>query len=197
MTQLLGRAAAVVAVAALLAGCGGNTGSSPEATGPTSGSTSTPPSGASSPSGPTSSTSSVAAATGRKIDVEGFSIRVPKGFDRELAALARIKAISNSRTSDHIGVAYITSIGPVPLSQAVRIAKRNTIGGDNLKRLSNVEVAGQEFYHLAGKTDSRTVDEQFGAIVDGALCSVRFDLTSPPAARKQIIASTMASFTLN
>lgn len=198
MTHPLGKIVAFAVTAVLLAGCSSGSSSSSQATTPTSGplSTSTSDSSPTSPTSPVSSSSSVAPATGRKLDVEGFSVRTPKGFDRELGVLARNKVIVDSTTSDEISAAYITSIGPVPLSEAVRLARHNTLGGGKLKRLPDAEIAGQLFYHLTGKID-RSYIEEYGAIVDGALCFVKFNLMSTAAARRQIVASTMASFRLN
>lgn len=197
MTRLLGKVAVGAAGAVLLTGCGGNSSSTPDATGSTAGSTSTQASDPTSPSSPSSTSTSVAPATGRKLDVEGFSVRTPKGFDRELGVLARNKVIVNSKTSDQIAAVYITSIGPVPLSEAVRLARRNSLGGDKLARLPDVEVAGQTFYRLAGKPGTGRYVEEYGAIVDGSLCALTFTLRTEPAARKQIVASVLASFTLN
>lgn len=191
----LGKAAATAVALAALTGCGGGSSSSPDATGPTSNTTPSP-SPSSDTSSPAPSSSSVAPATGRKLDVEGFSVRTPPGFDRELAALARNKAIANAKTSDQITAAYISSIGQVPLSDAVQLAKRNTLGGVKLKRLPDTEIAGQTFYHLAGKLD-RSYTEEYGALVGGALCFVRFDLESASVARQKVVAATMASFTLD
>lgn len=185
-----GKIAVTALTLVLLTGCGGNSSSTPDVTGPSSGATSSPTADPSTGD----PTSSVTPATGHRLDVEGFSIRAPEGFDQELSALARTKGIADAKTGDQITVAWVTSIGQVPLTEAIRLARRNTIGGEELKRLPDVEFAGETFYRLAGRID-RFQNEEYGAIIDGSLCFVRFQLTSSSSdLRAQIVASTMASF---
>ena len=97
-----------------------------------------------------------------------------------------------------IGAARLGSLelpGPAtPLDESARLALRD-IGGE-VKRLPDVEVAGEQFYQLAGLESSRRYTVSLGTVARGYDVVIDFDFNTEMSAaeRDRLVSESLSTF---
>lgn len=192
------RTVAATAVAGLLlalTGCSGDDpGSKPEPSPSASSETASEAASESASASPTEEASpTIAPATGPLLKLEGAQMNAPAGW-KPLPDIVEFATEANPPTG--IGAARLNSLafpGTVPLDDMATSALK---GSDKGKRQPDVEIAGEEFYHLAGKISDFRYYEEFGTVANGYQVIISFDLQPemPAAERQQLIAESLASF---
>ena len=185
------RATETIAAAALvlaLGGCGSDdTDAEPTAT----------PSATASPSSSTepSPSSTVTPATGPLLEVPGVQMNAPAGW-KQSDDIVTFSTTANPPTG--IGAARLGSLelpGPAtPLDESARLALRD-IGGE-VKRLPDVEVAGEQFYQLAGLESSRRYTVSLGTVARGYDVVIDFDFNTEMSAaeRDRLVSESLSTF---
>ena len=186
------RLVAAVSAAALvitLTACGGDDGGT-SPTESTSASASASPSVTAEPS----ETPSAAAATGPLLKIPGVQMTAPAGWELS-DGIVEFEAQAAPPTGP--GSVQLVAIAfpgtPPPLDKSAKL--RQKTAGEGFKRLPDVEVAGETFYHLAG-TSGSLVSDNLGTVANGYDVTILVDLSSevPPEERDRIIAESLATF---
>lgn len=145
-------------------------------------------------SAPTSPASTVPPADGEEIRADLFTLRVPRRF----ADVDRTHAISipadDFSTGESIYVGNLPDMLDKPLSDLARDAATESQWDGRPRQLATVTIAGQEWYHLAGRDVLTEHADEFGTWREGHVVTVRFNLDGSRPARQRTIAATLATF---
>jgi hypothetical protein len=188
-------AAALGALVPTLAGCGGDdhepgADNSPSPTATAESSTAESSAATADPS------PSVAPATGVLLDMPNATINAPKGW-KPLDDFLDYSTEANPPTGT--GAVRLSSLefpGPeIPLDLQAKGALKSRLG--DMKRQPDVEIAGVEFYHLAGVPTDFSHLDAYGVLHDGYQTTIDFEFANemPETERARIIAESLASFT--
>jgi hypothetical protein len=180
----------------LLAGCSDDDPADPE------GSPETTSEGTPSPTGETSPTESeptddpsVDPATGPVLTPEtgGIRVRMPEGWTLDENQASFLVNGSEPRGRGRI---FVSSFPSLNRDASLQDLARVSIGNGGFPPGSirpPVTVSGRRAFHLVGRVGS-TPSEEFGALVDGDILTVRFDLMGVPEDERQpLIESVLAT----
>ncbi len=167
--------------------------SSPAAPG-TSGSPSS-----SSPGDPASEepSSDVEPATGVRLQMPLSSVRAPADWQRSDFPVDTLTGAGDDDTSSLLSLGEIDAFGGTPsASELGDTALTTNPYRFDPKKLPETELDGVEVYHLAGKILPLTYLEEFGAVVDDRIVTLRFEFSSEvtPAERREVVDAVTASF---
>jgi hypothetical protein len=177
-TCLLGGALA----ATVLAGCGGGS-SSPAADPPTS-----PTSAGSSPTPP-----AVEPASGRPVDLLAFTARTPHGFDYDNSLAKEIVFSSSRDVTQNIEYSDVTIFPGTSNGFAARLSVKNSSWHPKPTMAAPVTIDGATFYHLTGPVGDGVRLDEYGSVQDARLVKLSFELQGPPAQRKKLVDSVLAT----
>ncbi len=193
---------ASVLVAALVSGCGAVGDPAPS---PTDGSSAASPATASTTESPTDPTSEPTtdpnAATGKLIELEGLSFRLPEDYHVVRNTNGRIFEADRrgSLVGDPIQVIIVDSLGvSYSLRKLARIHNKGSLYSMDAAYLAPVTFAGQEWYHLEGQVRPLAWAAAYGfndADHDVDL-SFEFSTQVPLAKRRAIVDSVLATVEL-
>lgn len=162
----VGAALALAVLLGLTAGCRDSsdpvgdpsTSGSPDPTEPTTASTTS--------SDPTLTDSGQAAATGPLLEVEAASVRAPQGYRRTPQSLPLARTAYDPATGDQVIVSFVP-FDPATLDALVESTQRFGTWKGTPRRLPDVSIAGQEWYHLVGAGLGHHQAHEFGTYHDG------------------------------
>jgi len=192
------RAAVPVALLVLaLVGCGAE--SEPESA-PTDGSA--PASEGASSASPTETetpsptVAAVAPATGKVIKVEGLKVRTPQGWNTTIALSLQQGAFPKGVIGTIMRVYRFPNSGLFTIDELAD-AEVGEFGSKG-RRLEDLELDGEQVYHLRGNPERGVHSERFGTIVDDARVFVEFNFANDEegATRDEIIQSVLATVQL-
>ncbi|GAB6986767.1 hypothetical protein [Nocardioides pyridinolyticus] len=178
--------ASLVAATLLLAGCGD--GDDPEAV-PTGTPTDATTSAAADPS---ASEPAVEPASGFLIDLDRIRMNAPEGWKKNDPLSTFLLQAYDPDSYSHVSLSDLPGQDEPSLEGLAQytldIRKRS-------KQLDPVEIAGVEWYHVAGPNDPYTRFEQFGTSHNDSLAVIEFllDRDTPAQEQQQIIDSVLAS----
>lgn len=184
--------AALVAAGLLLTGCAdgdGDPGADPSST---PGSTSSEPSDPAA-SEPTETTEpSVEPAAGFEFDRERITMRAPEGWKRAEAMADFLLEARDPDSRSSIILSDLGAVGQPSLQEQVRAALLST---PQLEELDPVEIAGAEWYHLAGRDGRYHTLDSYGTVHNDSMAVIdfRMDDEVPEAEQEAIIASVLAT----
>jgi hypothetical protein len=186
------RAVALVFGTVLLAACGSNAASEP------SGSASPPATDA--PTEPTvetqSPTPTVAPATGKAIKVEGLMVRTPQGWNTNIPLALQQAAFPKGVIGTIMRVYHFPNSGLFTIDELADAEVAEY--GANGRRLEDLELDGEQVYHLVGNPDRGVYAERFGTIIDDARVFLEFQFANDEdrSTRDEIIQSVLATVQL-
>ena len=167
------------------AGCGGGS----------SGAADPSSSGATSPSA-SSTSPAVDPADGRKVSLAAFTARTPVGYDYD-DSLAREIVFSSSRDLAQEITYSDVSVYPGTTNRfAARLTIKNSSWQPDPRIGAPVTVAGVTWYHLSGPVGDGRYLEDFGTVQNSRLIRISFQLQAPPARRKTLVDSVLATVRL-
>lgn len=188
MTLPFRTAAAATVLLLGLAACGEPDVPDPDPT-PTAPTTST-----STTSDPTP-TSTVVPATGVEISTSRFSFRAPEGFEKRSISGELIGSVADLLPDDTIYFSVLEDYRDATLDEMAQTYLDSSSAEILPKKQPDTEIDGRPVFHLSGPVSDRAHDDVYGLITDGAGVIITFDIHSPAARRKEIIESTLATFT--
>lgn len=187
--------AAVVALAAVAAGCTGDPGDGPSPTPSTAPSSPSPSSTASDPGGGETSTApEPTPADGPLVEADAYAFRVPRGYRVDGDVSFSVNA-DDPETLSSIHLGALSGAPDQSLDDLVRRSRQIVLWSGRPRRLPDVVIDGVAFYHLVGRQDPVAGVEEFGTVHDGSDVRLSFALRLPPAQRRDVIDSVLATFT--
>jgi len=186
-------ATAVLGLTLALVGCNDDDPQADPTKDPT---TSTSPSESATTDPSESSSPTVPAATGPLLKMPNATINAPQGY-KKLPGLVDFTTEANpgDGTYGAVRLSALEYEGPtLPLEEQAKAVQ--AVQPKEMKRQPNVEIAGVEFWHFAGKTGFSHVDK-YGVRYDFYDTTVEFEFVDgvPASEREQVIAEGLASFT--
>jgi hypothetical protein len=180
---------ALAAAGLLLAGC--SDGGEDRGAGP-SGTPSASTSQSTESTEPTATEPAVEPATGFAYDLERVTMRAPEGWTRTKAPASFLLGAGDPDSVSTIILSDLLAFREQPLPGQVRIALRSRPGADVL---DPVQIAGVEWYHIAGRDGEFATFDQFGTIHNDSEAVVEFSLDDdiPEDEQREIIDSVLAT----
>ncbi|WP_193609493.1 hypothetical protein [Nocardioides lijunqiniae] len=136
-------------------------------------------------------------AEGEEVRVERLAIRAPEGW-----TVTKEGDPYSAQIGKDINAIYIQELpdfggGKLSLQEVAQTRLRNGPYLREPKIMEPVTVAGQEWYHIAGRATETTYAEDFGTVADGLalLVAMSFDRKLPEAERQEIVDTVLASVT--
>ncbi|MCW2852984.1 MAG: hypothetical protein JWM84_2648 [Nocardioides sp.] len=134
---------------------------------------------------------------GEEVRVERLAIRAPEGW-----TVTKEADPYSAQIGKDINAIYIQELpdfggGKLSLQEVAETRLRNGPYLREPKIMEPVTVAGQEWYHIAGRATDTTYAEDFGTVADGLalLVAMSFDRKLPAGERQQVVDAVLGSVT--
>lgn len=156
------------------------------------GDASSPPTG---PSDPTSPTSTVEPASGVRLELSAVSANAPEGWKKDGVATDYQVSANHPQLVTSITLFEVPDpgdgVGGVQLSARQSIYAASWLRKPKI--LEPTEIDGTEVYHVAGRVDSASFIEEWGATVDGQAVRIRVHMTEIMSSkeRRELVESVL------
>jgi hypothetical protein len=146
--------------------------------------------------GPAPTRPSVAPAAGRKVSLAAFTARVPKGYDYDNSLAREIVFSGSPDLHQQIEYSDVTVYPGTSNTTAARLSIKNSSWHPKPAIADPVTLDGATFYHLTGPVGRGKRLDEFGSVQGSRLVKLSFELEGPPARRKKLVDSVLATVRL-